>query len=578
MLPTDIKKVTPQRAAVLLLVFYFVYGISCIEPASVITDSHGYLLPARLLAETRTVMFSPKSDYDYTGIHMFTTPAGDGMISRYPPGMAGVLYPFVKLFGFRSVYYINVLFGGLVLCCIWKLSGYFLSGFYRVLSMVILIMTPVFMRHTIVLDAHMPVTFCIVFCCLLLQRFSRKPTVVSAFSAGLVASILPLFRLPEGIIIIPAALCLIFLAYRSEKWVLYCSAFAAGAIPGLLVLAVYNHHFFGGIFATGYSVSGEDRAFSVAHAIVHCLPYARILLFESAGLFFALGVIGIVMLFRMEKARSGVLFASATSLLLFAVYTSYYWHAESNSMLILRFFLPVVMLTVVWGCCALQGLLKSHPYEKWIVVTVLVLHFIWGLVPTLFETQSPAYKKRVISRTDEFLEEKLNEGDMIFLNPLFINHFLVTGEYRCLDFNFINDKHSFESQIKKLPKAADAIRSTDSSSLIRIAERYKDLPPVEWEKAIAEAIRKEAGTKRVYLLLPEDAVRFLQNRKYWSGENLLKRGEFQLPEIPGCLKYSSVLLYGTPKSENAIEGFRMWNGVIRTPSYALYEWIWGSDS
>ncbi len=128
----------------------------------------------------------------------------------------------------------------------------------------------------------------------------------------------------------------------------------------LLLLGLHNALVYGASLRTGYGFTNEQSAFSSSHFAANLPTYLDALTTGGVGLFFLLGSVGIVWMCAGSKSRTrGGLFLGAVASLML-LYSAYYWGAQEEAELTLRYFLatlPLLVLGTLW-------LVQRIPYRR----------------------------------------------------------------------------------------------------------------------------------------------------------------------------------------------------------------------
>jgi hypothetical protein len=355
---------------VLLLGGHLVWVFSHFLPITVGPDAGGLFVQARLLATELTTGFRPESPLEFLGSHWIETLDGD-FHSRYPPGYPLVLAVAYALGGPKAPFFLNPILATIVVGLTYMVGRRFLGRGWAFVAALLVSVLPILNRLTLHGDAHLAVTALLLGGIGFLFRWDDGPTRSRAFLAGLAFGLLPFVRYPEAVV------GLAVLAYfGARRW---CSSAPAGAVkestsgsePGqetvpssggfftaalgaslpLLALGIYNAWAYGAPWRTGYGFTNEQFAFGAGNLGANLPTYLGPLLTGEAGILVIPGLVGLVWmaLRRATRARGVLLLVAALSLTL--LYGAYYWGAQEESELILRYFMstfPLFALGATW--------------------------------------------------------------------------------------------------------------------------------------------------------------------------------------------------------------------------------------
>jgi len=194
----------------------------------------------------------------------------------------------------------------------------------------------------------------------MLDWWGRSPARWRAICAGLLLGIVPTIRYAEVVAVLGIATFLIWHVYRQRSRARDLGYAFLGASVPISLLALHNWSAFGAPWLTGYSLTNEQTGFSWQWFESHLLPNYEALMSGGAGLFFALGIVGLIAMLAEHKTRP--LAACLTLVIgpITVVYTAYYWGGGQQS---LRFFLPVLplfLLPAMWVFHRMRGAVAAR--------------------------------------------------------------------------------------------------------------------------------------------------------------------------------------------------------------------------
>lgn len=326
-------------------------------------DANGYLLQARELAGSGTTALhpsSPAASVDLQYLHV-----GDGEFrSRYPPGLAALQAIPYRLGGVPAALVVNpilALVGGLLL---FLLVRRWAGPWPALLGVLLYVSLPVLSEQSLMGMAHVAVTTALLGALFLLDRWSERPTRGRALALGLVLGFLPSLRYPAALFSVTIAAVVALRSRDSAEHRRTAWAAATGLAGPLAILLVHNTIAYGGPLTTGYSLTGEDTAFSVHYLGLNALGYLESIR-DGAGAVALAGIAGLLLMARVGHWRGRglllLLLAGAPTVL----YGAYYWSLTGS-----RFLLPVFAVFIVAAVCLVH--LIRHRGLRLVVTVVLV--------------------------------------------------------------------------------------------------------------------------------------------------------------------------------------------------------------
>jgi len=418
---------------ILLLAGHFYWLTTYVTPAFASPDADGYFAQARLLVTEGRVSFSPESPTQYIGVHWLRTDDGR-FICRYPPGFSALLAAAWWVGGRNAAFYVNPILATLTLLAIYLLCRPWIGRALALVAAAVFAATPLANYHAVHCDAHTASTFFLVVGLALLFAWARRPGVWRGLASGLALGILPTIRHAEAIAVVGIVVFLAdrFFALAGRRKTLWF-ILAGAAIPIGLQLA-FNHHQFGAVWKTAYSLTNEQQL-SWGFFARNWEPFLSALMSDGVGLFFALGVGGLaaMALHRETRGISGGL--SLIILGISAVYASYYFSSGAHRGW-LRFLLPTLplyLLPAFW-------LVKRLRPEKLATATVVVLSAIHILTGIPDSIERLASEREVADRSNlalHWLDTHVPAGSVIVGDRQLLAQIHFTGKWKLADDNVV---------------------------------------------------------------------------------------------------------------------------------------------
>ena len=130
-------------------------------------------------------------------------------------------------------------------------------------------------------------------------------------------------------------------------------AVIGAAIP-IGCLMAHNHYAFGAVWKTAYSLTNEQKAFSLEYFTQNIGLYLKNILVHGEGILWIFGLVGLVLLCINRKSRKeGILFISLV-LPITLLYMSYYFARDKYPFMIMRFILPTFYIYAIAGFWGLK--------------------------------------------------------------------------------------------------------------------------------------------------------------------------------------------------------------------------------
>lgn len=328
-------------AAVALVAAHFAAMLAVFEPVSSGMDSNAYYKQAVLIAGHGRTWFERESPMQFVGPHWVEF--GDGrFIGRYPPGLPAVLAAVYATLGETAMFLVNpaltslTLLGFYLLCRLWTGPGWALA------AMALMAANPVANMWTFMGDAHPAVAFCLVWGLYLLARWGNGGPVSAAFSAGLVLGLIPTFRYAEALCAPAIAVFMLLHRGRHPRWGVSIAAAAVGAAMPMSAMLVHNLFVYGSLWRTGYELGGS--LFTINYFFQKVFSYPANLLIGGVGLFFGLGLAGMILMTMKRESRPGGILLLGIVAPVTVMYMAYFFDDAS-----MRFLMPTFYLYILAG-------------------------------------------------------------------------------------------------------------------------------------------------------------------------------------------------------------------------------------
>jgi hypothetical protein len=425
------------------------YGLALARhfaPAISTPDANGYWAQGSLLAVTGRTSFVPESDVQYIGIHWLVTEEGR-YFSRYPPGLAVPIALLYRVFGYAATVLLNPVLSGLGLLGMFLLGRRLAGAGWGLLGTLALAVTPDYVRHALQNDSHMAVTALLIWGLWLLLRWHQGGRWWDMLAAGLVMGAIPTVRYPEALYAFGVGGLLLWHLWRQPQRWWHAAVGLAGATVPLTPLLIRNQLAFGAFWRTAYSLTNEQTGFAWGYFQAHAVPYVRALNADGVGLFFGLGLIGIVLLCCRREDRPWGVCLALTVLPVTLLYMAYYWTpgrigGEAAAMRFVLPTFPCYYLAGVWGLRLLASA-SAGPSALAAGLLVTAVHALWGISTIAAETPRQCYSRQALAVLTRELEAQVPAGAVIISSQPVLQHLDFVRRWRCADISVLRPRPGF---------------------------------------------------------------------------------------------------------------------------------------
>ena len=392
-------------------------------------DGAGYAVQARLIATQGHSELRLDSDIQYVGYHWMETRDGR-FFCRYPPGfplLQGLAYALV---GPAAGLWVPSLLATGLLLLVYLLARAFVNPRWAVAAAAVMAVNGVADSQALQNSSHNASAFFLVLGLWLTLRFAKTGRLSLGIMAGLALGSVPSIRYGEAI----AALGVTVYLLRQPRPLSKVWPVSLGAVVPLSALALRNTMAFGVPWRTGYSLTGEQTAFSFHSLLSHLLGDLGEL--QSQGLlwFFALGAAGLTyQIVHSDRSirDAGLLFTTICSSLLI-MYMAFYFNGRP----VQRFFLPAFPLMIV-AAITLLAQLATVRCMKEVAVVLLLGQIILGFSAANAAVHQEKRTINMASQLHSFLARNLAPSVVLAGDPRYLESLDYTGIWRLADDAFL---------------------------------------------------------------------------------------------------------------------------------------------
>ncbi len=328
-------------------------------------DAPGYFVQARLIATQATTHLEPESPAQFIGNYWVDIGGGE-LRSKYPPGLPLVLAAAYRLGGPTVALAANAILATLSVLLLFLLARRWLTPLLALAAALILATATPFNHQALSGFAHVAVTAGLLAGLYFIDRWDETPRASLGFLAGLLIGSLPAIRYPAALLSLSLAAYAAYLAHRHRGRIANVLPLAAGAAIPVAALLAYNWMSYGSPFASGYSPTGEQSAFSLGFVRSHTVAHAEALL-RDAGAVVVMGSLSLVLMtLRRATRERGLLLVGIVGPFTLAYLAYYLWYT--------RFLLPILPILVLATVCLARAAEARTRYL--LVAGLLALHLV----------------------------------------------------------------------------------------------------------------------------------------------------------------------------------------------------------
>lgn len=400
-------------------------------PAISTPDANGYMAQARLIALDGRTSIAVESPAQYVGSHWFE--ASPGLYyGQYPPGLPALLAPAFRGLGPELTLWVIPLMGTLSLVALFLVARAWVGPGWALFATALMALNPTANAHAMGADSHTAVCFFLTWGLVGLVQWDRTRSPWWAAAAGFCGGVIPTIRYPEVLFLGAFALFVLLAARRDGGWwrsrTAALIAGAAGAAVPLTALALRNQAAFGAFWKTGYSLSGEQTAFSLGYFVRYFAPYLALLLVQGLALLFPTGLAGLRELRRYPQTRRYALFLAAVIVPITLVYMAYYWSPNGHSM---RFLLPTFFayaIAAVWGL-KLYAVREPRKARR-AAIALIATTVAWGLPWSVVSLWNLKRDNAVLAEVTRAVERAVPPGGIVIADGGLQQHLDYVGAWR----------------------------------------------------------------------------------------------------------------------------------------------------
>ena len=412
------------------LIAHFVFMMFFFSPAISTPDANGYYAQARFIAQEGRTWFEPDSPLQYTGPHWLKTESGK-FFSRYPPGLPVIAAAVYKFFGAYASLLVNPVLTTLSLLALYLICANWIGRNWGLLAVLVMAFNPMVNYQALSADSHAATAFFLIWAVYFAVKWQKSDRLIWIFAAGIFLGFVPLVRYAEVLFALGFLLFFLLNLPQIRKPVLSAAVGIIGFAVPFICLMVRNQAAFGAFWKTGYSLTGEQTAFSLGNMLPYAGTYLTNLMTIGGGLFFALGILGLVMLIMNRPSRRQGIFLLALIVPITLLYTAYYFPPRELAVPSLRFLYPIIYLITICAVWFLRRVTESHIEGIRVAIAVLVFFNCgWALNQTLQTIEPLKATDDSLKQITEVLETEVEPGSIVISQNSILQHLDFIGKWR----------------------------------------------------------------------------------------------------------------------------------------------------
>jgi hypothetical protein len=359
---------------VLILLSYYVQWQWLLPNVGAEADATCYLLTAKNLATHGDAAHLSPDPAVFVPEHMVEVRPGV-FYPIYPIGYPALCALAYLGQGPAGPFYINPALVAIGLAGAFGLARLFVRDLFAVAATAFLAVHPTLLYYGVIAMSHAAEFALATWCLYCLAAWLRRPRAGLLISGAVLVSAATTVRYTGALLGLPlvyVVLARLLQARRApeegdtevappRRILVHAGLAAVAGLLAIVPLMAHLNHAFGSPFTTGYSLSGEAGAFSLAHFGRH-FPYALKALSQlplGLSVLFPLALAGMGIALRRDPRVGG--FMAVATLPTLLLYGAYYWFIADptpwwqpyslGSLLYLRFFLgvfPMLVIAALW--------------------------------------------------------------------------------------------------------------------------------------------------------------------------------------------------------------------------------------
>ena len=521
-----------------LLAGHFYCHLGYIEHGHASPDADGYYAQGRMIATQAKTGFTPESPLQHIGVHWLETEKGR-YYSRYPAGLPTLLAAAWWAGGPDAPFYLDSVLATLTLLFLFLLCRPWVGSWLALMAALVYAAHPHANAHAHLAFAHTSATFFLVAGLWLLDAWARSPAGWKILGAGFLLGVVPTIRYAEAVAALGIGVFLVWNVLRDRSRLKDLLLAGVGTAIPIGALLAHNMLAFGSPMKTGYALTNEQTSFSWDWFQQHFAGNVDSLMTGGAGLFFALGLVGLVGMICKRDSRPLGICLLLVIVAVTGVYTAYYFGMGS-----LRFFLPTLplyLLPAMW----VFSVIRPRGIAAAGVIVLTALHLGGGIVESRDRMASHADRTFAAAESAKKVEELVPAGSVVIADRRMNEMLHYLGRWKLAQIDVARGAdRGFGGRANRFGSGEDAPNPRQEGKADQLRAKYRDMADDERYIEVLADLHDWAGEANdTYWIGSERGVADFTERTYGAAQ-FEKVGEFEVTPRP------------SPDEDGAAEGER----------------------
>lgn len=417
-----------------IILLHFLFVMKYYYPAISGPDAEGYYTQAMLLSDDGRVFLEPQSVVQYIGPHWHYYDL-NRYYTTFAPGFPLIMAGVSLIAGIEAMYLVNPLLASLTLFGFYFLCLTFTSRLWALTGLIFLAVLPFFNEHILFGDAHISVAFFLVWGLNFLIWGIKRNSVALLLTGGLFIGFIPAIRYGESLYAIAVGMIFLGLFLKHKLSRKFFMTITGGALIPVVILAVHNQVSFGAFWKTGYSIPMRPPFLSLNNFFNNAGDFVSMLLSEGAGLFFPIGIIGMILMVPERGIRHYGLLLLLIVVGSTLMYSSLSWPADGQSM---RFLLPTFSLYILASVWLMHKIGNNRKVVKLTLILIFViLSMIWGIPASIQRMSQSEYSNRILASITKDVKMNVKDGDVLITKEGINQNLSLYGKWKLADINLM---------------------------------------------------------------------------------------------------------------------------------------------
>jgi hypothetical protein len=230
----------------------------------------------------------------------------------------------------------------------------------------------------------------------------------------------------------------------------------------------------------------------------------------------------------------------------------YYWGPEMSGGT-MRFLLPTFVCYVAGGVWLLSHATEKVAPALSIALVLLAAQAVWGIPQSLSSTDHLRYRKQVLAKVTDVLEQHTQHGDVVLARQQFLQHLDFVRQWRLADQALMRGQLGM-GRFFNFPDNSDAPSWRQVEKERQRAEKFAGMTPTERERYAANDIHQWASTHKVYFVGIQRDIRQTRSGWFFYPDSFKIIARIPLPEPPPQPRNEVPMSAGRLRAQNQTSG------------------------